>query len=783
MIAETASRSVWATWSRFALLAIALVMASGGCSPAEQECAAGTVLVGGKCVDPGAALCGAGTVWDEAQKICLLATADTSGGDTAGGDTGGGDTAGGDTGGTDAGGGDATGLPDSLTPDNTCTPNCEGRVCGSDGCGGSCGDCPNGKNCDGQGQCNDPPGCFPSCTDKVCGDDGCGGSCGTCDDPAKPLCEQGVCLAGCVPDCVGKQCGGDGCGGSCGACTGDASCSSVGHCVPKAWNCGEETFAGHNGCDCGCGADDPDCADPSQGLLGCAEGQICKAGACEDKVPKAWTCAPFLYDDGLLCNCACGAPDPDCADDANLIVDCTTNGCNKQAGVCSPCKANCDGKTCGSDGCLGTCGSCDDAALPYCAAGTCVEKAACTPDCSNKECGDDGCGGSCGACKNPAHACSAGVCAAPPDKSCLGICGYQAIGGCWCDAGCKDRGDCCSDVFHCYCSPNCEGKTCGDDGCGGSCGNCTDQAAPHCADGKCGTTCVPSCDGKNCGGDGCGGSCGSCAAGNTCQEWGKCVPDAWHCPAYLYGSGGVTANCDCGCGVPDPDCKGKGLTVGCPKASLCVPDKAYCDAKFCASQSACNAPAWCVGDYPAGDGSRKGVCTLPDPLGFAPGHPCSTDDACATDLCVHGSCRIHCVVDAHCPAGQACAGTEKVHPLTGHGLGVIGVCHPVGAIGKSCGKHAECAKDELCLALVEPKTLQPLARCGTPYGGTPEGLECGDGGQCQVGLLCAGGKCARPCHGGVADCAANQKCEPAVLHGGATSSPDDDVKVPACVSK
>ncbi|WNG15863.1 family 16 glycosylhydrolase [Cystobacter fuscus] len=36
-------------------------------------------------------------------------------------------------------------------------------------------------------------------------------------------------------------------------------------------------------------------------------------------------------------------------------------------------------------------------------------------------------------------------------------------------------------------------------------------------------TCQPECTGKLCGDDGCGGACGACAAGTTCGDWGQCV--------------------------------------------------------------------------------------------------------------------------------------------------------------------------------------------------------------------------------------------------------------------
>lgn len=60
----------------------------------------------------------------------------------------------------------------------TCTPSCGDRVCGDDGCSGSCGSCEGGTACNASGQC---VACTPSCGTRVCGDDGCDGSCGSCD--------------------------------------------------------------------------------------------------------------------------------------------------------------------------------------------------------------------------------------------------------------------------------------------------------------------------------------------------------------------------------------------------------------------------------------------------------------------------------------------------------------------------------------------------------------------------------------------------------------------------
>lgn len=101
-----------------------------------------------------------------------------------------------------------------------CTPNCAGKACGDDGCGGICGVCSSNQICNSSKQCI--LACAPNCSGKVCGSNGCGGSCGTC--AAGFICKNGACFQealpppSCVPNCAGKACGDDGCGGSCGTC-------------------------------------------------------------------------------------------------------------------------------------------------------------------------------------------------------------------------------------------------------------------------------------------------------------------------------------------------------------------------------------------------------------------------------------------------------------------------------------------------------------------------------------------------------------------------------------
>ena len=162
---------------------------------------------------------------------------------------------------------------------------------------------------------------------------------------------------------------------------------------------------------------------------------------------------------------------------------CVTDNC-AQSEACAgtpdcTCVAQCDGKTCGDDGCGGSCGTCDDGPNDTCNPDTGLCQ--CQPDCTGKQCGDDGCGGECGPC----------------------------AAGATCEEG------------SCLCAPQCDNKVCGDDGCGATCGECPE--GQECATDQASCICEPDCSGKICGPDGCGGVCGVCqAASDTCVA-GACV--------------------------------------------------------------------------------------------------------------------------------------------------------------------------------------------------------------------------------------------------------------------
>ena len=184
-----------------------------------------------------------------------------------------------------------------------------GKACFGDGCGEPfyCGD----GDCSGD---ETPAGCCADCgcgmgfqcventcqVAPACGDGDCqpgqGENCQNCADC--PCAEGETCSTGgvcCAPDCTTKTCGPDGCGGTCGSCGGGAVCDN-GICVATT---------------------------------------VCGDGVCDAEL-----------------NEHCGTCDADCKCQTLKGEVCLPDG----AGCCKP---TCSGKHCGSDGCVGTCGTCD----------------------------------------------------------------------------------------------------------------------------------------------------------------------------------------------------------------------------------------------------------------------------------------------------------------------------------------------------------------------------------------------------------------------------------------
>jgi RHS repeat-associated protein len=194
------------------------------------------------------------------------------------------------------------------------------RVSGADeACAPSAGHCTADCPCDeGEGGCAQDNQCLTGLTCVpnagarhglpaaygVCEHPGCSdpniaaGACGTVNSPC------GLCGPACVPSCAGKSCGTNGCGGSCGP------------------TCGRGEGGAESDADC----------DPGL-VLGVA------MGAQFDLPPAMNVCVPSI-----------------CTQLRPELLPCGT--LSDPCGKCPVCEPHCDGRSCGDDGCGGSCGTC-----------------------------------------------------------------------------------------------------------------------------------------------------------------------------------------------------------------------------------------------------------------------------------------------------------------------------------------------------------------------------------------------------------------------------------------
>eukprot|EP00727_Mastigamoeba_balamuthi_P013149 m51a1_g8457 putative serine-threonine protein (704) ;mRNA; r:418450-421184 len=260
------------------------------------------------------------------------------------------------------------------------------------------------------------------------------------------------------------------------------TCDVRGRCVRTGWEasgaCDPRSYGTSDGCQCGCGGlTDPDCYDPFHELRGCAglKSPMCElaGGNCTER----WACSPKLFGDGTVCNCGCGAPDPDCQEPRlpNTCADnftCFEGRCLAPAGwTCSPSYYN------AGDDCDCECGmydpDCDRAGAQVrcsdptfmCDGGFACDKCNCLPGYKSRTPPRNDCVPICGDNKVvPGEQCDGGVfcsdcrCTAghsaydPLQLSCIG-CGNGIIDG---DEQC-DAGDGCGP--NCSCLPGFDATT------------------------------------------------------------------------------------------------------------------------------------------------------------------------------------------------------------------------------------------------------------------------------------------------------------------------------------
>jgi hypothetical protein len=216
------------------------------------------------------------------------------------------------------------------------------------------------------------------CTDNTCVDGTCqsANNVEPCDDSdactVDDMCADGECVPGEAPDCDDSD-----------ACTVD-SCNPLVGCTNMAMNCDDGSFCTDDSCDPATGCVNTD--------IDCDDGDVCTADSCDPAIGCVNT--PIE---------GCCVTDVDCTD--LVPVDFTLVEKKDENDVVVAIWWHLGGE---SFGCIqGTCDTCTDLDND----GACGGVLPCVPACDGMECGSDGCGGSCGNCEE-GFICEVGLCEA-----------------------------------------------------------------------------------------------------------------------------------------------------------------------------------------------------------------------------------------------------------------------------------------------------------------------------------------------------------------------------------
>ncbi len=296
------------------------------------------------------------------------------------------------------------------------------------------------------------------------------------------------------------------------------------------------------------------------------------------------------------------------------------------------------------------------------------------------------------------------------------------------------------------CLPRCDGKACGDDGCGGACGACAAGSCGAgawtppgaCVQGQCAAGGLPvACDdGLDCTSDDCDpiAGCVHVIVPGTCRIDGACVL-----------KDGIREGHPCQACVPDQDPDGwtpVADDTACDDGNACsVPDTTSCQSGVCVARTwkTCAPPASCHAEGACDPGSGACIYAALDNVPCDDGNPGTGPDMCSQGVCVGPPCACWGSQGGCCDGcqpvneGQACLsdGLSCTEDYCQAGLclhPIVGGCY----IGTQCYSNQAPNPSNAC-EYCDPPTNRvgwALAQWGTP---------CDDGSaatlndQCQVG--------------------------------------------------
>jgi hypothetical protein len=383
-----------------------------------------------------------------------------------------------------------------------------------------------------------------------------------CDLPCAGACS---CDGRCGP-VAGTDCDVD-----CGDCTGTDVCSPDGYCEAS---CGEsETLCGEDCCDVGELCHQNLCCDRVYNCEGKQCGDDGCGSLCEDQDSIAGCAADEECIGGTCTSGGCVGIASQCASEGakEFINGCVQDDDGNYAwGVETDCsslegKPHCDEGPTGPE-CV-MCSQddhCGDTTFWGCSESVCV----CTPNCVESSCGKDGCGGSCGSCGDSL----APNCLDPEDDGSFDCYACQTAEEC--GNGDPDYWSCSDGVCACdkVLDP-CAEKSCGENPCGGWCGDCEGDGCDSVGEKACSTVELGAPTALTCaavGGELMWQTLDICAGETPVCDQGACVctSDATcTAPGEECIGGACTYVAGCGNGVVDPG----ELCLGAPQLEETLP--------------------------------------------------------------------------------------------------------------------------------------------------------------------------------------------------------------------